>query len=92
MAESGKAGVGIGSSEELLVGEDDGERLVASVEDQLRKEMTVYEVRLMEKYFFASDVHIIYYAVFLRLHINLYYVLCHLYFAITLLPQQVQFS
>lgn len=64
MAESGKAGVGIGSSEELLAGEDDGERLVASVEDQLRKEMTVYEVRLMETYFFASDVHIIYYAEF----------------------------
>ncbi|XP_065860476.1 anaphase-promoting complex subunit 2 [Euphorbia lathyris] len=31
------------SSEELLVGDEEGERSVASVEDQLRKEMTVYE-------------------------------------------------
>lgn len=44
MAEGGKAGVGSGSSEELLAGDEDGERSVASVEDQLRKEMTVYEV------------------------------------------------
>ncbi|KAH7847253.1 hypothetical protein Vadar_023762 [Vaccinium darrowii] len=29
--------------EELLVGDDDGDRSVASVEDQLHKEMTVYE-------------------------------------------------
>ncbi|XP_042049133.1 anaphase-promoting complex subunit 2-like isoform X2 [Salvia splendens] len=43
MAEGGKAGVGSGSSEELLAGDEDGERSVASVEDQLRKEMTVYE-------------------------------------------------
>lgn len=43
MAESGKAGVSSGSSEELLVGDEDGDRSVASVEDQLRKEMTVYE-------------------------------------------------
>lgn len=42
--ESGKTGVNNGSNEELLVGEEDGESSVASVEDQLRKEMTVYEV------------------------------------------------
>ncbi|XP_057777181.1 anaphase-promoting complex subunit 2 [Salvia miltiorrhiza] len=43
MAEGGKAGVGSGSSEELIAGDEDAERSVASVEDQLRKEMTVYE-------------------------------------------------
>lgn len=48
MVESGKGGVGSSNSEELLVGDDDGERLVASVEDQLRKEMTVYEVCVLE--------------------------------------------
>lgn len=51
MAESGKAGVSSGSSEELLVGDEDGDRSVASVEDQLRKEMTVYEVHVMENWF-----------------------------------------
>ncbi|KAK6139385.1 hypothetical protein DH2020_026893 [Rehmannia glutinosa] len=44
LAESGKTGVNSGGCEELLAGDDDdGERSVASVEDQLRKEMTVYE-------------------------------------------------
>ncbi|KAH6798088.1 anaphase-promoting complex/cyclosome 2 [Perilla frutescens var. hirtella] len=43
MTENGKAGVSSGNSEELLAGDEDGERSVASVEDQLRKEMTVYE-------------------------------------------------
>lgn len=33
-----------GSCEELLVGDEEGEGSLASVEDQLRKEMTVYEV------------------------------------------------
>lgn len=33
-----------GNCEELLAGEEEAERSVASVEDQLRKEMTVYEV------------------------------------------------
>ncbi|KAG8374094.1 hypothetical protein BUALT_Bualt11G0095200 [Buddleja alternifolia] len=42
--ESGKPGAGSGTCEELLVGDEDGERSVASVEDQLRKEMTVYEI------------------------------------------------
>ncbi|WCJ22207.1 Anaphase-promoting complex subunit 2 [Euphorbia peplus] len=32
-----------GSPDELLVGDEEGERSVASVEDQIRKEMTVYE-------------------------------------------------
>ncbi|KAL0385821.1 UNVERIFIED_CONTAM: Anaphase-promoting complex subunit [Sesamum radiatum] len=40
---SGKTGANTGSSEELLVGDEEGETSVASVEDQLRKEMTVYE-------------------------------------------------
>ncbi|KAK6139355.1 hypothetical protein DH2020_026901 [Rehmannia glutinosa] len=43
LAESGKTGVNSGGCEELLAGDEDGERSVASVEDQLRKEMTVYE-------------------------------------------------
>ncbi|KAH6754731.1 hypothetical protein C2S52_023674 [Perilla frutescens var. hirtella] len=34
MAESGKAGVSSGNSKELLAGDEDGERSVASVEDQ----------------------------------------------------------
>ncbi|PIN13292.1 Anaphase-promoting complex (APC), subunit 2 [Handroanthus impetiginosus] len=43
LVDSGKSGVNSGSCEELLVGDEDAERSVASVEDQLRKEMTVYE-------------------------------------------------
>ncbi|KAL0336406.1 UNVERIFIED_CONTAM: Anaphase-promoting complex subunit [Sesamum radiatum] len=43
LVESGKTGVNTGSCEELLVGDEEGETSVASVEDQLRKEMTVYE-------------------------------------------------
>ena len=44
VSDNNKAGPSNGSFEELMVGDDDGERSVASVEDQLRKEMTVYEV------------------------------------------------
>ena len=44
MVDTSKAGANTGGCEELLVGDDDGERSVASVEDQLHKEMTVYEV------------------------------------------------
>ena len=43
MVDGGKTDVNGGSCEEM-VGDEDGERSVASVEDQLRKEMTVYEV------------------------------------------------
>ncbi|XP_027096892.1 anaphase-promoting complex subunit 2 isoform X1 [Coffea arabica] len=43
VSDNNKAGPSNGSFEELMVGDDDGERSVASVEDQLRKEMTVYE-------------------------------------------------
>lgn len=39
-----KTGVNTGGCEELLVGDDDGDTSLASVEDQLHKEMTVYEV------------------------------------------------
>ncbi|KAK2969035.1 hypothetical protein RJ640_007900 [Escallonia rubra] len=42
MVDAGKTGLNSGSCEDL-VGDEDGERSVASVEDQLRKEMTVYE-------------------------------------------------
>ncbi|KAA8529399.1 hypothetical protein F0562_033802 [Nyssa sinensis] len=43
MADTSKTGGNSGSCDELLVGDEDGERSVASVEDQLRKEMAVYE-------------------------------------------------
>ncbi|KAG6400430.1 hypothetical protein SASPL_137261 [Salvia splendens] len=56
MAEGGKAGVGSGSSEELLAGDENGERSVASVEDQLRKEMTVYEHGTGPDSQYAQDV------------------------------------
>lgn len=39
MTDSGK-----NESEELLGGDEESERSIASVEDQLRKEMTIYEV------------------------------------------------
>lgn len=44
MIDSGKTTGGSGACEELMAGDEDGERSVASAEDQLRKEMTVYEV------------------------------------------------
>lgn len=44
MVESSKNGLNSGSCEELLVGDEEGETSVASIEGQLRKEMTVYEV------------------------------------------------
>lgn len=39
-----------GNNEDLMVGEDEGEGSVASVEDQIRKEMTVYEVSFLVTY------------------------------------------
>ncbi|GMH01745.1 hypothetical protein Nepgr_003584 [Nepenthes gracilis] len=47
MADSNKSGFHVGNNEELLIGDVDGERSVVSVEDQLRKEMTVYEKFIM---------------------------------------------
>lgn len=47
MVDAGKNGGNSGNGEELLVGDEEGERSVASVEDQIRKEMTVYEVCAM---------------------------------------------
>lgn len=44
MAETSKNGGGNGNTQELLGGDEEEERSVASVENQLRKEMTVYEV------------------------------------------------
>lgn len=46
IVDAGKTGANSGSCEEL-VADDEGERSVASVEDQLRKEMTVYEKFIM---------------------------------------------
>ena len=44
MVDTIKNNVNSGNCEELLAGDEEAERSVASVEDQLRKEMTVYEV------------------------------------------------
>lgn len=52
MNDTGKSGAIDGGCEELLAGDEDGERSVASVEDQLRKEMTVYEVNHSSSFFF----------------------------------------
>lgn len=43
VGDTGKSAGNSGNCEDL-VGEEEGDRTVASVEDQLRKEMTVYEV------------------------------------------------
>lgn len=55
LTDTGKTGISSGNCDELLAGEEDRERSVASVEDQLRKEMTVYEV--WAKYFCFWDIH-----------------------------------
>lgn len=47
MVETSKNGVNSANCEELLMGDDEGEKSVASVEDQLHKEMTVYEKFIM---------------------------------------------
>ena len=44
MIDAGKNTANDGNCEDLIVGDEEGESSVASVEDQLRKEMTVYEV------------------------------------------------
>ncbi|GAV73635.1 Cullin domain-containing protein/APC2 domain-containing protein [Cephalotus follicularis] len=43
VVDTNKSGGSNGSCEEPLVGDDEGERSMASVEDQMHKEMTVYE-------------------------------------------------
>ena len=45
VGDTGKSAGNSGNCEDL-VADEEGERSVASVEDQLRKEMTVYEVRV----------------------------------------------
>ncbi|KAJ9709347.1 hypothetical protein PVL29_001019 [Vitis rotundifolia] len=47
MVEPSKNSINAGSCEELLVGDEEGERSVASAEDQLHKEMIVYEKFIM---------------------------------------------
>ncbi|CAO2829557.1 unnamed protein product [Amaranthus hypochondriacus] len=42
-ADSNRAGIHGGNNDELLMGDEDGDTSVATVEDQLRKEMAVYE-------------------------------------------------
>ncbi|KAJ0973209.1 hypothetical protein J5N97_021168 [Dioscorea zingiberensis] len=43
MIDTNRNGITNGNSEELLIADEEGENSVASVEEQLRKEMTVYE-------------------------------------------------
>lgn len=43
MIDNGRTGGSIGTCEELMAGDEDGESAIASAEDQLREEMTVYE-------------------------------------------------
>ena len=43
-ADSNRAGIHGGKNDELLMGDEDGDTSVATVEDQLHKEMAVYEV------------------------------------------------
>lgn len=45
--DDGKATANSGNFEELVAGDEDGDRAVASVEDELHKEMTVYEKFIM---------------------------------------------
>ncbi|GLT54656.1 hypothetical protein SLA2020_278380 [Shorea laevis] len=47
MIEASKNSGNSGSSEDLVAGDEEGERSVVSAEDQLRKEMTVYEKFIM---------------------------------------------
>lgn len=43
--------------EELLTGEEESETSIASVEDQLRKEMTIYEVcKMLRKLFHSPEI------------------------------------
>lgn len=44
MVDTNKNGGNSGSCEETLIADEEGEQSTASVEDQLRNEMTVYEV------------------------------------------------
>jgi len=49
---------GKNEGEELLTGEEEGETSIASVEDQLRKEMTIYEVcKMLGKLFPSPEIY-----------------------------------
>lgn len=56
MVETGKNGGSTSCTQELLGGDEEEERSVASVEDQLRKEMTVYEVCVIKHR--LVDIHV----------------------------------
>lgn len=48
---------GKNEGEELLTGEEESETSIASVEDQLRKEMTIYEVcKILRKLFHSPEI------------------------------------
>nr|DAD31309.1 TPA_asm: hypothetical protein HUJ06_010160 [Nelumbo nucifera] len=47
MIDANKNGINSGTCEELLAGDEEGDRSVASVEEQILKEMTVYEKFIM---------------------------------------------
>lgn len=55
MADTSKNGGSNGNTQELLGGDEEEDRSVASVENQLRKEMTVYEVHEIKFLSFNSS-------------------------------------
>lgn len=55
MGDTSKNGGGNGIPQELLGGDEEEDGSVASVENQLLKEMTVYEVNEIE-FFFNEDI------------------------------------
>lgn len=56
MPETSRNGGGSGNAQELLGGDDEEDRSVASVENQLRKEMTVYEVHEIKLFISYCDL------------------------------------
>lgn len=71
MADTSKNGGSGGDSQELLGGDEEEERSVASVEDQLRKEMTVYEVcEIIIHCYVWLWCHIFFFVRFWNLHMD----------------------
>jgi len=53
--ESGRSVIPGAVNDELLMGDEDADRSVASVEDQLHKEMTIYEVFNVRSFSYAKS-------------------------------------
>ncbi|XP_056691866.1 anaphase-promoting complex subunit 2-like [Spinacia oleracea] len=67
-ADSSRTGIHGGSNDEHLMGDEDGDRSLASVEDQLHKEMTFYEAlplyldKLVNQYLVLSVTFVLFFA------------------------------